>query len=218
MTALIGKKFEDSVLIMADKRISYRGTEKFSDDEKKIMVLNPKVIFAFAGVKNVIDLPLEELKTLARKTNSLEEIEDHAKKLFLASLNVFKKLNPEQDYATVYILAGFAANGIPRVTYFSSDDDFQTGNLLEFFYKTFPNTEMEFLRNYLIKEVDSSKKNIKYYIRKFSTAIRRINNVKVGKSAYAIFLSKNGLLEMEINEQGKFNMVPINIHSSINSL
>lgn len=134
----------------------------------------------------------------------------------MASLNVFKTLHPEQDYATVYILAGFAPNGIPRVTYFSSDDDFQTGNLLEFFYKTFPNTEMEILRNYLIKEVDSNKKNIKYYIRKFSSAIRRINNLKVGKNAYAIYLSKNGLLEIEINEHGKFNMVPISIHSSVN--
>lgn len=212
MTALIGKKFGDSVLIMADKRITYRGTVKFSDNEKKIIVLNPKVIFAFAGVKNVIDLPLEELKTFARKTNSLEEIEAHAKKLFVASLNVFKKLNPEQDYATVYILAGFAADGFPCVTYFSSDDDFQNGNLLEFFYKTFPNTEMEFLRNYLIKEVNITKKSIKYYIRKFSSAIRRINNVKVSKNAYAIFLSKKGLLEIEINEQGKINIVPINLN------
>src|SRR5688572_3821252 len=102
MTALIGKKFEDSVLIMADKRITYRGTKKFSDDEKKIIVLNHNVIFAYAGVKNVIDLPLEELKAFTKKTNSLEKIEAHAKKLFFASLNVFKKVNPEQDYATVY--------------------------------------------------------------------------------------------------------------------
>jgi Proteasome subunit len=209
MTALIGKKFEDSVLIMADKRITYRGTEKFRDDEKKIIVLNHQVIFAFAGVKNVIDLPLEELKTFARKTNSLEKIEAHAKKIFFASLNLFKKLNPEQDSATVYILAGFASDGFPRVTYFSSDNDFQKGNLLEFFYKTFPNSEMESLRNFLINGVDSSNKSLEYYIRKFSLAIRQINHIKVGKTAYAIFLSKKGLLEMEINEKGKFQIVPI---------
>jgi hypothetical protein len=212
MTALIGKKFEDSVLIMADKRISYRGTEKFSDHEKKIIVLNHKVIFAFAGVKNVIDLPLEELRRFARKTNSLEEIEAHSKKVFSASLNLFKKLNSEQDYATVYILAGFAADDFPRVTYYSSDDDFQKGNLLEFFYKTFPNTEMEFLRNFLIREVDISKKSIKYYIRKFSSAIRQMNNEKVSKNTYSIFLSKEGLLEFEINEHGKFTTVPINLN------
>jgi len=213
MTALIGKKFEDSVLIMADKRITYRGTEQFRDDEKKIIALNHQVILAFAGVKNVIDLPLEELKSFARKTNSLEKIEIHAKNLFLASLNVFKNSNPDQDYATVYILAGFTADGFPRVTYFSSDDDFQKGNLLEFFYKTFPNIEMESLRNFLINGVDGSKKSIKYYIRKFSSGIRRINHVKVGKTTYAIFLSKKGLLEIEINEQGKFNMVPINLNT-----
>ncbi|MFJ5760466.1 hypothetical protein ACIQAA_15320 [Neobacillus sp. NPDC093182] len=210
MTALIGKKFEDGVLILADKRITYRGTEKFSDDEKKIIVLNHKVIFAFAGVKNIIDLPLEELKTFARKTNSLEKIEAHAKKIFFDSLNVFKKLNPEQDFATVYILAGFAADGFPRVTYFSSDDDFQKGNLLEFFYKTFPNSEMESLRNFLINEVDSRKKSIKYYIRKFSLAIRRINHAKVGKNTYAIFLSRKAILKIDINEQGKFHIVSIN--------
>jgi len=211
MTALIGKKFEDSVLIMADKRITYRGTDKFSDDEKKIIVLNQKVIFAFAGVKNVIDLPLEELKSFARKTNSLEKIEDHAKKIFFASLNLFRKLNPDQDYATVYILAGFTEDGFPRVTYFSSDDDFQNGNLLEFFYNAFPNTEMTFLRRFLINEVDVNMKKIKYYIRKFSSAIRQINNAKVSKNAYSIFLSKKGLLEIEINEQGKFTIVPINL-------
>ncbi|WP_026575028.1 hypothetical protein [Bacillus sp. UNC438CL73TsuS30] len=211
MTALIGKKFEDSVLIMADKRITFRGTDKFSDDEKKIIVLNHNVIFAFAGVKNVIDWPLEELKTFASKTNSLEEIEAQAQKLFCASLDLFKKLNPEQDYATVYILAGFIADDLPRVTYFSSDDDFQKGNLLDFFYKAFPNTEMTFLREFLINEVEVSKKNIKYYIRKFSSAIRQINNSKVSKNTYSIFLSKKGLLEIEINEQGKYTIVPINL-------
>jgi hypothetical protein len=211
MTALIGKKFEDSVLIMADKRITYRGSDRFSDDEKKIIVLNHNVIFAFAGVKNVIELPLEELKTFASKTNSLEEIEAHAKKLFSASLRLFKKLYPEQDYATVFILAGFAEDGFPLVRYFSSDEDFQKGNLLEFFYKAFPNTEMKFLRRFLINEVDVNMKNIKYYIRKFSSAIRQINNAKVSKNSYSIFLSKKGLLEIEINDQGKFTIVPINL-------
>ncbi|MEH7117367.1 hypothetical protein V7128_08085 [Neobacillus vireti] len=211
MTALIGKKFEDSVLIMADKRITYRGTDKFSDDAKKIIVLNHNVIFAFAGVKNVIDLPLEELKAFASKTNSLDEIEAHAKKIFFASLKLFKELNPNQDCATVYILAGFTEDGIPRVTYFSSDDDFQKGNLLEFFYKAFPNSEMKFLRKFLINEVDVNKKNINYYIRNFSLAIRQINNEKVSKNAYSIFLSKNGLLEIQINEQGKFTIIPVNL-------
>lgn len=209
MTALIGKKFKDSVLIMADKRITYRGTTRFSDNEKKIIALNHNVIFAYAGVKNIIDLPLEELKTFASKTNSLEEIEAHAQGIFSTSLHLFKKLNPEQDYATVYILAGFSSDGSPSVTYFSSDYDFRKGYLLEFFYKTFPTSEMQDLRKFLINEVNVNKSSLKYYIRKFSTAIRQINNAKVSKNAYSIFLSKKGLLEIDINEQGKFNIVPI---------
>lgn len=213
MTALIGKTFEDGVLIMADKRITYRGTANFRDDEKKIMPLNQNVIFAFAGVKNVIERPLEELKTFSLKTYSLEEIEVHAQKLFNTSLELFKKLYPKQDDATVYILAGFAADGMPRVTYFSSDDHFQKSNLLDFFYKTFPNTEMMDLRRFLLNEVDVSKTNINYYIRKFSSAIRQINNEKVSKNAYSIFLSKTGLFEMEIEMDGKYKMVQMNLDS-----
>ncbi|MEH7177792.1 hypothetical protein [Neobacillus vireti] len=210
MTALIGKKFKDSVLIMADKRITYRETTRFNDDEKKIIALNHNVIFAYAGVKNIIDLPLEELKTFSNKSNSFEEIKTYAQGLFAASLQLFKKLNPDQDYATVYILAGFSADGLPRVTYFSSDNDFQKGNLLEFFYKTFPTSEMEHLREFLINEVDVNKNSLKYYIRKFSAAIRQINSGKVSKNAYSIFLSKKGLQEIDINQHGKFTIVPFN--------
>ncbi len=211
MTALIGKKFEDGVLIMADKRITYRGTANFNDDEKKIIVLNQNVIFAFAGVKNVIDIPLEELKTFALGTNSLEEISAEAQKLYSASLKSFKKLYPEQDYSTVYLLAGFDTDGMPRVTYFSSDDYFQKRNPLDFFYKTFPNSEMMNLRSFLLSKVDISRININYYIRKFSLAIRKINNAKVSQNAYSIFLSKKGLFEIDIDKNGKFKMIKLNL-------
>lgn len=213
MTALIGKTFEDGVLIMADKRITYRGTANFRDDEKKIIALNQNVIFAFAGVKNVIEMPLEELKTFSLKTYSLEEIEVHAQKLFSTSLELFKNLYPEQEYVTVYVLAGFTADGMPRVTYFSSDDNFQKSNLLDFFYKTFPNTEMMYLRRFLLNEVDVSRRNINYFIRKFSSAIRQINNEKVSKNAYSIFLSKKGLFEIDIDKNGKFEMVQMILDS-----
>ncbi|MCK1983769.1 MULTISPECIES: hypothetical protein [Peribacillus] len=211
MTALIGKKFENGVFIMADKRITYRGTETFSDDEKKVIALNQNVIFAFAGVKNIIDTCMEELKMFSLGTNSIEEIEAQSQKLFRNSLEAFQKLYPEQDYATVYLLAGFTADGIPRVTYFSSDDAFQKSNPLDFFYKTFPNTEMMYLRNYLINEVDATRTDLNYFIIKFSSAIRQINNEKVSKTAYSIFLTKNGLFEIDIDEDGMIKNVQMNL-------
>ncbi|MGM7723178.1 hypothetical protein [Metabacillus sp. Hm71] len=209
MTALIGKKFENGVLIMADRRITYRGTNVFKDHEKKIMALNHNAIFAFAGVKNIIIEPIEEIKAFSLQTNSLEEIEAYSQKLFRASLEFFKHSYPGHDYATVYLLAGFAADGTSRVTYFSSDDHFQKGHPLEFFYKTFPNTEMVYLQRYLVNEIDVSKKNIDYYIRKFSSAIRQINNQKVSKNAYSIYLSKEGLFETEIDENGRFKIIQL---------
>ncbi|MGE7588616.1 hypothetical protein [Peribacillus sp. NPDC101480] len=213
MTALIGKKFENGVFIMADKRITYRGTENFSDDEKKVIALNQNVIFAFAGVKNIIDICIEELKMFSLGTNSIEEIEAHSQKLFRNSLEMFQKLYPEQDYATVYLLAGFTADGIPRVTYFSSDDAFQKSHPLDFFYKTFPNTEMMYLRNYLINEVDATRTDLYYFIIQFSSAIRQINNEKVSKTAYSIFLTKNGLFEIDIDEDGIIKIVQMNLDS-----
>lgn len=213
MTALIGKKFENGVFIMADKRITYRGTENFSDDEKKVIALNQNVIFAFAGVKNIIDICIEELKMYSLGTNSIEEIEAQSQKLFRNSLEMFQKLYPEQDYATVYLLAGFTADGIPRVTYFSSDDAFQKSHPLDFFYKTFPNTEMIYLRNYLINEVDATRTDLNYFIIQFSSAIREINNEKVSKTAYSIFLTKNGLFEIDIDEDGIIKIVQMNLDS-----
>ncbi|KAF0824657.1 hypothetical protein V7200_17015 [Cytobacillus firmus] len=211
MTALIGKKFEDSVLIMADKRVSYRGTSTFRDDEKKIMVLNPNVIFAFAGVKNIIDMAIQDLSTFSGKTMSLAAIEEYSQEVFGRSLKKFKAAHPAEDYATVYLLAGFERDGMPRVMYFSSDDEFQKGHPLDFFYKTFPNTEMKYLRNYLENHVDTSKKNLKYYLKRFSSAIRQINSEKVSRNAYAIFLSKNGLFEIEIDQHGKFKIHPFDL-------
>ncbi|MCI2255626.1 hypothetical protein L2D08_14735 [Domibacillus sp. PGB-M46] len=206
MTALIGKQFENGILIMADKRITYRGTNNFSDNEKKIIALNQNVIFAFAGVKNVIDMAIEELKLFSLNANSFEEIEAQSQKLFKHSLELFKKSYPGQDYATVYILAGFTEGGMLRVTYYSSDDHFQKSSSIDFFYKTFPNTEMMYLRSYLMNEVDVSRTDINYFIRKFSSAIRQINNEKVSKNAYAIFLSKQGLFEIDINKNGSIKV------------
>jgi hypothetical protein len=210
MTALIGKKFDNGVFIMADKRITYRGTEKYSDDEKKVIALNQKVIFAFAGVKNIIDMCMEELKIFSLGTNTIEEIEVHSQKLFRNSLVKFQKLYPEHDCATVYLLAGFTSGDIPRVTYFSSDDAFQKSNPLDFFYKTFPNTEMMYLRNYLINEVDATRTDMNYFIIKFSSAIRQINNEKVSKTAYSLFLTKDGLFEIDVNEDGMIKIVQMN--------
>ncbi|KKI91481.1 hypothetical protein WQ54_14515 [Bacillus sp. SA1-12] len=209
MTALIGKKFQNGVLIMADKRITYRGTDVFIDHEKKIIALNHNAILAFAGVKNIIDERIEELKAFSLKTNSIEEIEAYSQKLYSASLELFKNAYPGHDYATVYLLAGFAADGMPRVTYFSSDDHFQKGKPLDFFYKAFPNTEMVYLQRFLVNEIDVSKNNIDYYIRKFSSAIRQINNEKVSKNAYSIFLSNKGLFESDIDENGRFEMIQL---------
>ncbi|MGM0875868.1 MAG: hypothetical protein ACQEWV_14010 [Bacillota bacterium] len=212
MTALIGKKFDNGVLIMADKRITYRGTEKFSDDVKKIIALNKNVILAFAGVKNIIDLCIEELKTFSLTSSSLEEIAAHSQKLFTTALMTFKKSHPKQDYATVYILAGFNENGEPFVSYFSSDNDFQKSYPLEYFYKTFPNTEMVYLRHFLKKEVDNSRTDINYYIHKFSSAIRQINNKKVSKNTFSLFLSQKGVFEVEINEEGVFTISEIEMN------
>ena len=211
MTALIGKKFDNGVFIMADKRITYRGTEKYSDDEKKVIALNQKVIFAFAGVKNIIDMCMEELKIFSLGTNSIEEIEAQSQKLFRNSLVKFQKLYPEQDCATVYLLAGFTFDDIPRVTYYSSDDAFQKSNPLDFFYKTFPNTEMMYLRNYLINEVDATRTDMNYFIIKFSSAIRQINNEKVSKAAYSLFLTKDGLFEIDVDEDGMIKIVQMNL-------
>lgn len=83
------QKFENSILIMADKRITYRGTLELHDDEKKIIMLNEKVVFAYAGVKNIIDVGLAKLKEFSLATNSLKEIISESQKLFSAALDQF---------------------------------------------------------------------------------------------------------------------------------
>ena len=80
MTAIIGKKFKDGILIMADKRITYRGTQEVYDNEKKIFVLNNRLLFAYAGVKNIIDIGLDELINYSNSTDSLEDIIHHSQK------------------------------------------------------------------------------------------------------------------------------------------
>ena len=74
---------------MADKRITYRGTLELHDDEKKIIMLNEKVVFAYAGVKNIIDVGLAKLKEFSLATNSLKEIISESQKLFSAALDQF---------------------------------------------------------------------------------------------------------------------------------
>lgn len=208
MTAIIGKKFKDGILIMADKRITYRGTQEVYDNEKKIFVLNNRLLFAYAGVKNIIDTGLDELKNYSNSTKSLEDIINHSQKIFSSSLNFFKKSYPKQGYATVYVLAGFNDHSETFVFYFSSDDNFQKKYPLEFFYKTFPNTETLTLRDYLTTEVDRSNNDVNYCIQKFSFAIRKINNDMVGNTAYSIFLSRKGVWEIDIDENGEYINFP----------
>ncbi|WP_394234761.1 hypothetical protein [Niallia oryzisoli] len=208
MTAIIGKKFEDGVLILADKRITIRGTQEFTDDVKKIMILSPKLIFAYAGVKNIVDMCVGNLQRYAQDpANSLEGIIKHTQKLFCSALDHFKKHHPRQRYDTVYILAGYTDDDETFIFYFSSDDLFQHRKPLEFFYKAYPSSEMLKLRTCLINEVDQSQKDISYYIQKFSAAIRSINHPMVGKSTYSIYLSKNEYCEMEIDENGSCTKV-----------
>jgi hypothetical protein len=202
MTAIIGKKCKDGILIMADKRITYRETQEVYDNEKKIFVLNKRLLLAYAGVKNIIDIGLDELQHYAHSTNSLEDIINHSQKIFRSALNLFKQTHPTQGYATVYVLAGFNDHNETFVFYFSSDDDFQKRYPLEFFYKTFPNTETSNLRAYLTNEVDCSQHDVNYFLQKFSSAIRRINHEMVGNTTYSIFLSREEVWEIDINENG----------------
>lgn len=208
MTAIIGKKFEDGVLIIADKRITVRGTSEFTDDVKKIIVLSPKLIFAYAGVKNIVDRCTGNLQSFTQDpANSLEEIIKQSQNLFSSALDHFKHNHPQQNYDTVYILAGFNDDDETFIFYFSSDDYFQQRKPLELFYKTFPNKEMLDLRTFLINEVDPSQKEIPYYIQKFSAAIRRINHPMVGKTTYSVYLSRDNICEMDIDEDGFCTLV-----------
>ncbi|KAA9032403.1 Ntn hydrolase family protein [Niallia endozanthoxylica] len=203
MTAIIGKKFEDGVLILADKRVTIRGTQGYADDVKKIIVLSPKLILAYAGVKNIVDRCVGNLQTFAQDSaNSLAEIIKQGQKLFCSALDYFKHHYPQQRYDTVYILAGFNDTDEPFIIYFSSDDNFQKQKPLELFYKTFPNKEMLNLRTFLINEVDQSRKEIPYYIQKFSAAVRMIDHPMVGKKTYSVYLSRNDYCEMEMDEYG----------------
>lgn len=206
MTAIIGRKFNDGILIMADKRITYRGTQEVYDNEKKIFVLNNRLLFAYAGVKNIIDMGLDQLISYSTSTDSLEDIINYSQKIFKSSLYFFEKSHPKQRYDTVYVLAGFNENSETFVFYFSSDDDFQKKYPLEFFFKSFPNTEALNLRSYLTNQVDCSNNDINYYIQKFSSAIRKISNDNdmVGNTAYSIFLSKKEIWEIDISENGGY--------------
>lgn len=202
MTALIGKKFDDGILILADKRITIRGTNMFTDDAKKIIVLNSKLILAYAGVKNIVDMCIDKLQELALKHSDPEKIIKQAQKLFCLALNHFIQQHPHQKYDTVYILAGFNEDDETFIYYFSSDDYFQSRKPLETFYKSFPSNEMTKLRTFLLNEVDHTMNEIPYYIQKFSAAVRLINHPMVGKNTYSIYLSKNKYLEFDIDKYG----------------
>ena len=205
MTALVGKRFDNGILILAlDKRITARGTQEFTDDVKKIMVLNSKLILAYAGVKNIVDICVDKIQEYAKGSHPLEEIITNSQKLFCSALNHFKQCHPEQRYDTVYILAGFNDCHETFIFYFSSDDHFQSRKPLEIFYKAFPTKEMVNLRTFLINKVDYSQNEIPYYIQKFSAAIRMINHPMVGKNTYAVYLSRNDFFEVEINEYGLY--------------
>jgi hypothetical protein len=206
LTALIGKKFENSILIMADKRITYRGTLQFHDNEKKIIVLNEKIIFAYAGIKNIIDIGIDSLKKYSQSIHSVEKIIHQSQRIYSQSLSEFKKSYPGQNDATVFILSGFKDSGETFSYYFSSADHFKKRYPLDFFYKTFPDTEMLNLGNYLKYQVDLSRNDVDYFIEKFSSAIKEINNNKISRSVYSIYLTKDKIAEIDINEKGEYKI------------
>jgi Proteasome subunit len=206
MTALIGKRFKNCILVMADKRITYRGTLQYHDEEKKIIMLNKNIMITYAGVKNIIDAGIKNLQKYSQINHSVEEIISQSQKIFCTSLNEFKKSYPGQEYSTVYILSGFKNNDETFVYYFSSDDLFQKRNRLDFFYKTFPDSEMLSLETYLKTQVDLSRNDIDYFIDKFSLAIKGIKNDKISSSVYSIYLTKDEIIEIDINDHNVYTM------------
>ncbi|OCA91801.1 hypothetical protein A8F95_19750 [Bacillus wudalianchiensis] len=206
MTAIVGKVLESGILIMADKRVTYRGINKFTDDEKKIIMLNKNLLFAYAGVKNIMDKCIVDLKKLASTEKSVEEIIEKARNLFSIALDEIKREHVGQSFDTIFLFGGFKNKYDPFACYFSSNDHFQKSHSLSFFYKTFPHKEMPQLRNFLIREIDYSVQDVNYFIPKFFSAITSINDDKVGSTAYAVFLSRKGAFEVDIDIKGEYKV------------
>ncbi|MED3823720.1 hypothetical protein P4561_08295 [Priestia flexa] len=96
------------------------------------------------------------------------------------------------------------------MNYFSSDDCFQTSYPLGLvFYKTYPEEEMECLESILGNLVDFSENNIEYFVKKFSSIIRNMESYKIGNTTYSIYLSKDGIYEIESDEDGEIQIAQI---------
>lgn len=210
MTAIIGRKFLNGVLLTGDKRITYLNSstseaEYFEDNLKKVIQLNNKMIIAFAGKVDIIKSGIDILKKIDISTNSVQKIIQKSQETFGASLRLFRDTYPNVNYSTVYFLAGLDDKNESFMLGFSSDDFFNQRYVVDTPYKTFPEDEQVRLRHSLINKVDFSENSIEYFVEKFSEIIRAMKSDRIGKSTYSIYLTKEGMFEFEVDEYGKVN-------------
>lgn len=202
MTALIGLKFVDAVLLTADKRVSYRDGF-YRDDFKKVLVLNSKTIMGCVGTLNIYNEVIPLLIDFVNVVRSPNEIIAKAKYLFRLSSDNFKIKFPYERYAITCFIAGLDKDDKSFMVGITSDDNFEVEVPVELPFKAEPEEESRKLKEYLQNQINFTSDSLEYLVCEFSHAIRNVKNDNVGNSTFSIFLSKrHGLLGVEVDEKG----------------
>ncbi|WP_096435650.1 hypothetical protein [Alteribacter populi] len=208
MTMVIAVKNGDSVIMTADKRVTQtnisNGTPtSYSDDYKKIKVIDNRYIVSFAGRTFVAEQAFDFID------HNIERLSVNEPSVFFKDAFNYGKACFESRQlgipATSTFFLGYIQSTTPILQGFSSDDDYnpinldatikaratslEAENIVRGEAVAYINSELERRNNELASTIELS--NI------YFQAIRRVNDVMIGDTANTVVLSPRGIEEIE---------------------
>ncbi|MCY9057955.1 hypothetical protein MOE81_08440 [Bacillus inaquosorum] len=210
MTMIIAVKWSNNIIMSADKRQTQTDScsgellKIKSDDYIKIKIINNKYIVSFAGSTLIAEKAFELLN------QNIDVLNLHIDPLgiFRASFKYGKKyfeaVYPGIKPVSVFYV-GFMSQQEPKLFGFSSADDYSGLEIEELSVKMHSNSNgdaEEETRRFISTEVlkrDHYYKNPRNFARLNFKAIKRVDDEMIGKTAYSVVLSPEGIKEYHHN-------------------
>lgn len=204
MTMVIAVKTIDSIIMTTDKRVIQTdplsgSLIESSDDYKKIKIFNDIYIMSFAGRAFIAE---QAINFIEQNIKIVEDAPSFFSEAFNYGKSCFELNYPELAPTSTFYL-GYLDAGIPKLLGFSSDDNYvplPLGATIKA-TATSPSAEAVIQEEsiaYINEKISNSECNsLKEQAELYFQAIKRIENLSIGKTGYSVILSPFGIEEVE---------------------
>lgn len=204
MTMVIAVKNEDNIIMTADKRITIQANTGeaiiINDNYKKIKIFDNKFIVSFAGRNHIAEQAFIYIEQNIEKLNNTKP-SSFFRDAFNHGKSCFEHIHPNAAPTSIFFL-GYMLEDTPILLGFSSDDNYQPIQLDATVKAHATSSEAEQILfdetvSYINSEINSRNfESLKEVAEMYYQAIKRVDDIMIGKTAYSIILTSHGIEEI----------------------